>query len=236
MSDDCLKPNQDWTGIFHKSKDYRDQCANCNRGYHGNNWDAHHVLPYTVFGQITDPFIHECINATDYDINRPYSMAGLPTLSAFVLYFSEDNTIPIEKEKEMTVTMRRWETLKQTINQAHKPEFPGNLPVHTPTNWGHTDYNDDVALYLDQKIWKNLRDLKAKKKHPKPEAVKSLLMKAQAHFWSELQRIGNGPGGGGCVGVEENMRNRYDKAKDGWWKPMCMSEKVTSAPTSPSLR
>jgi hypothetical protein len=238
MSNDCLTPQEDWKGVFEKyqSKDYRSECQGCGRGYHGNRWDAHHILPGVVFGQVTDPFIHECLRSTDFDINKPYAMGGLPKLTAFILYFQKDETMPFIFDREQTVTMRRWGTVKQYANQATQSiEFPGDLPVHNPCNWGHTDYNDEVAARLEDNIWTTLRAMKEENQHPKPEDVRAMLMDEVAHFWGELVKQGQGPGGGGFSGVEANLRNRYDKASDGWWKPLCMSKKVTKAPASPSL-
>ncbi len=238
MSGDCLKPQTDWKGVFQKyeSREYRKECESCGRGYHGNRWDAHHVLPGVVFGQITDPFIHECLRATDFDINKSYAMGGLPKLTAFILHFQKDKTVPFVHDREKTVTMRRWGTVQQYANQAHlKVEFPGDLPVHNPCNWGHTEYNGEVAARLKSNIWTKLEALKEKNKHPKPEAIRQMLMNEVTHFWNELVSIGAGPGGGGFSGVEANLRNRYDKAQDGWWKPMCMSRQVASAPMSPGI-
>lgn len=238
MSDDCLTPQEDWKGVFvkYESKEYRAECEGCGRGYHGNRWDAHHILPGVVFGQVTDPFVHECLRATDFDINKAYAMGGLPKLTAFILFFQDDTTMPYIHDREQTVTMRRWGTVKQYANQAAKRvEFPGNLPVHNPCNWGHTDYNDEVAIHLKANVWSVLKQLKDIGKHPTPEAIKEMLLEEVEYFWGELVSIGQGPGGGGCSGVEANLRNRYDKAADGWWKPLCMSRNVTSTPASPSL-
>ncbi|QSQ21989.1 hypothetical protein JY651_43750 [Pyxidicoccus parkwayensis] len=236
MSDECLTPQEDWKGVYVKSEDYRKNCGGCGRGYHGNRWDAHHILPAVVFGSVTDPFIHECLRSTDFDINKAYALGGLPKLTAFILYFQKDPTMAFKKRKEKTVTMRRWGKVQQYANQAHIPvAFPGDLPVHNPCNWGHTDYIKDVADYLESNVWASLRSMKKKNKHPTPEQIKALLEQAVTDFWDDLVSIGQGPGGGGFSGVEANLRNRYDKAKNGWWKPLCMSKNVKSAPVSPSL-
>lgn len=238
MSDDCLKPQTDWKGVYVKSesRDYRKECEGCGRGYHGNRWDAHHILPGVVFGQVTDPFIHECLRSTDFDINKPYAMGGLPKLTAFILYFQKDKTVPFISAREQTVTMLRWGTVTQYANQAHKAvEFPGDLPVHNPCNWGHTLYNDEVAARLEDNVWSVLRDMKEEGQHPEPKDISAMLKDEVDFFWNSLIAIGKGPGGGGFSGVEANLRNRYDKAQDGWWKPLCMSENVKSAPMSPSL-
>jgi hypothetical protein len=241
MSDnECLTPLGNAESVFTRCerKRYRATCQRCDQGgYHGNRWEAHHVLPVMVFGQITDPFIHECLAATPFDINETYAMAGLPKLTAFILYFQRDKTMPFKRKQEKTVTMRRWRHVDQYTNQAHIPiEFPGDLPVHNPCNWGHLEYSDEVDKRLKKRIWDKLRQMKKQKNHPKPEGIRNMLLAEVRFFWGDWADIGNGPGGGGFSGVEANLRNRYGKAKDGWWKPLCMSRNVTSAPSSPSLR
>lgn len=235
MSDDCNDPTKK-IGVYTKTKDYRSNCEGCGRGYHGNRWDAHHVLPAVCFTRVTDYFVRECLDISKYNINEAASMCGLPKLTAFILALQNDRSIPYDESKEMTVTMRRWRTVKQYKNQSHmKIEFPGDLPVHNPCNWGHTEYNNEVYKHLDKKIFKKLRSKKKKNQHLEPEDIASKLKSACDHFWGKLKGRGSVPGGGGCVGIKENLRNRYDKAQDGWWKPMCMVDLPTE-PSSPSLR
>ena len=39
------------------------------------------------------------------------------------------------------------------------------MPVHNPCNWGHTDYNGEVADYLEEKIWDPIRKRAKKGEH-----------------------------------------------------------------------
>jgi hypothetical protein len=185
-----------------------------------------------------ESFILRNLEATDYDINKPYSMAGLPKLTAFILWAQYKDKIPYEHEMETTITMRRWRTVRQYKKELAKPiAFPGEWPVHNPTNWGHTQYNEEVTTYLDSQIFDPMREKAAQKppKHFTKKQVEALIKVARNHFWKQLRDIPTEPGGGGLVGIEKNLRNRYGRAKNGWWKPMCMS-RSTPRPTSPSLR
>jgi hypothetical protein len=238
MADDEHFRKSDYKGVYYKydSPTYRGKCKGCGRGYHGNRWDAHHVLPGVSFSEIptTDTFAHDCLKLTKYDINETYSMGGLPKLTAFILWYQNQPGVPYIEAKEMTVTMRRWKTVKQYKNQAHLPVvFPGDFPVHNPVSFGHVHYNTEVVDYLNTEVFEKLKSSEA---HPKPKDIYAQLNTAQQKFWGNLVKRGSGPGGGGIRGVDQNFRNRYDKAKNGWWKPMSMSAKVTSAPVSPGIK
>lgn len=246
MSNDTHNPSGEHEGVFEKSSsvEYRQTCKSCDKkseSYHGNRWDAHHILPGVVFSNARsdDPngFIIECLNATEYDINAAYSLAGMPKLTAFILYFQRDRTMPkFDASKEKTVTMRRWGKVKKYKSQKDIPiAFPGDIPVHNPVNWGHTQYNEDVDEHLTSEIWNALRKKKKKKKaHFKPEDLKDKLTSAKDKFWKKLLKRGKGPGFGEHKGIEANLRHRYDRGSEkGWWQPLCMAK--VDMPTSPSL-
>jgi hypothetical protein len=239
MADDDHFRKTDYIGKYYKfeSRVYRKTCEGCTgtRGYHGNRWDAHHVLPGVSFSNIptSDTFAHDCLKLTDYNINETYSMGGLPKLTAFILWYQNQPGVEYEEAKEKTVTMRRWGTVKQYKNQEHLPVvFPGDFPVHNPVSFGHVYYNTEVTDYLNKEVFQKLKDSEA---HPKPKEIKQQLLDAQDAFWGNLAKQGSGPGGGGLRGIDANFRNRYGKAKNGWWKPMCMSKSVTAAPASPGI-
>jgi hypothetical protein len=229
-----------YLGIYYKfeSRVYRKTCEGCEnkRGYHSNRWDAHHILPGVSFSNIptSDTFAHDCLKLTDFNINETYAMGGLPKLTAFILWYQDQAGVEYDESKEMTVTMRRWKTVKQYQNQLHMTvEFPGDFPVHNPVSFGHFDYNKEVTDYLNKDIFQKL---KASEAHPKPREIKQMLIDAKDAFWEQLEDLGKGVGGGGLKGIDKNFRNRYGKAKNGWWKPMCMSKAVKSAPASPGIK
>jgi hypothetical protein len=237
MADDTHFKKGKWLGVFYKYERevYRKTCKGCSRGYHRNRWDAHHVLPGVTFSSITDDYWLKCLRVTDYDINEDYSMGGLPKLTAFILHFQRKaQAVEYKRKLETTVTMRRWGKVRQYAKDKQFPiDFPGNFPVHNPCNWGHLEYEEDVMTHLNDIVF---APLQKQVPHPPPKNVKKELETAQSTFWGILVAIANGPGGGAHVGIEDNFRNRYGTAKDGWWKPMCMSRRVDEAPSSPSLR
>jgi hypothetical protein len=225
MSDDeHFDAVRDRTGKYYKTSNYRTNCETCGKGFHGQFWEAHHILPYEVFKNIKDPFILQCLGVTNYDINNKYSMGGLPRLDSYILYYQNDPSMPpLDKDLEKQVTMAKWGDIdkKYPKRPATKPK---DLPCHNPVNFGHTVYNKEVFTYLNQKIFRKLLKKKKQNAHFAPENVRSKLMKAKNHFWDKLKERGTLAGGGGCVGIEENLRHRYGKAKDGWWKPLCMTD------------
>ncbi len=222
---------KDSIGTFTKSDDYRDSCLGCGRGCHGNYWDAHHVLPLVSFTDITDDLAIKCLKITDYNINTPTEMAGLPQLKAFILHFQRDKTFPYQEKLELTTTMRRWGKIEQHEYQklAKTPIiFPGDFPVHIPTNWGHVFYSEEVTTWVLDKIIAPIKRKYKPPAHPVPENIKAALESANKKFWGDLVAIGS-------AGIETHFRNRYGTTKAFWWKPMCMSAQVLSPPCSPSL-
>lgn len=232
-------------GVFHRDDKYRKTCKkSCKGGYHGNRWNAHHILPAETFAGLPD-FIMRNLQDSTYDINAKYSMAGLPKLTAFILWAQRqknpDGTpaYPYEEAKETTVTMRRWGTVEKYKNQTNWPvEYPGEFPVHNPVNWGHVKYDKEVAAFLEDELFKKMRQKAAKKpqEHFTPQQVKAIINRARDKFWSQLTTIPKSSPPGAVPGgtIADNLRHRYDTAKDGWWKPMCMVEKA-KRPISPSL-
>lgn len=230
MGTSHIDPVRDKVGVYYKYKttEYRSKCEGCGRGYHSHRWQAHHVLPGVVFGGL-DHFINQCLGVTDYNINETYSMAGMPTLKAFILYFQSDPDFPKpDLARDKLVQLKRWGTIQPYQYQASIPvTYPGDIPCHQPVSFGHVKYNEDVDEYLKTKIWNALMKKKKENSHFEPVDVKSKLMKAQKHFWDDLVSRAS-------PGIKDSFKNRYGSTQSTWWKPMCMAD-VASAPTSPSL-
>jgi hypothetical protein len=225
----------DFEGVFYKQDSYRSTCQGCGRGYHGHRWDAHHILPAVSFQNIEDEFAISCLRITPFNINDKPCMGGLPKLTAFILALQSSMPMtPAQRKAELTITMKRWGTVdpyKADVKRLGKVfAFPGNFPVHNPVNWGHTIYNDEVTTYMNDMIFK---PLKRGKPHPEPKSVQGALETAVTTHWTILTGIANGPGGGAHVGTKANLENRYGTAKNGWWKPLCMTKSMPSAPASP---
>jgi len=140
--------------------------------------------------------------------------------------------MPFNAALEKTTTMKRWKKVEQYDNQKHlKIKYPGDLPVHNPVNWGHTQYNEDVLAKLDGDIFDELRSKKLSNEHFKPEDLKKQITAVKDKFWGDLRGRGALEGMSGKFGIKANMKARYDENNDGWWKPLCMVD--VPEPASP---
>lgn len=225
---------RDKVGVYYKESryTYRKNCEGCGKGYHSHRWQAHHVLPATCFGGL-ETFVRECLGVTDYNINKDYSMAGMPTLKAFLMYF-RGQAKKADRGEENDTQLARWKKIRTYDYQKLIPvTFPGDYPCHQPVSFGHVVYNGDVSAKLEDDIWSKLMEKEMESDHPKPEDIKSKIEKVKDHFWSDLKARGSGAGGGGLTGVRENFLERNGKAKSGWWKPMSMAN-LPVAPTPPA--
>ena len=225
---------RDKVGVYYKKSrhTYRSNCEGCGKGYHSHRWQAHHILPGTCFTGL-NAFVKACCGVTDYDINADYSMAGMPTLKAFLMYFRSQAT-KAERGEESAAQLARWKAIRTYDYQKNIPvTFPGDFPCHQPVSFGHAVYNGDVSAKLKKDIWNKLVEKADEEDHPEPEDIKSKIVKVKDHFWNDLKARGAGAGGGGLSGVKDNFLERNGKAKGGWWKPMCMAD-VSPAPTPPA--
>jgi len=221
---------------FTKDEIYRKNCLNCGFGYHGHRWEAHHVLPGVVFTWALEQDVDECIaeslDTTPYDINDANSLLGLPKLTAYILFYQNDPTMQRPpKAKELTTTMARWKNgsvgMYQTDIDRLKSKAatdPGNLPVHTPVNWGHTEYNKMVYKKLDDEVFEPLRTLKAgEEDHFEPQDVYDEVNDIKNACRSDLLARGMLPGVvNGALGVKANLKARHDSPNKKYWIPLCM--------------
>ena len=230
-------PAVDRIGVFYKyaSKDYRAQCNGCGKGYHKHRWEAHHVLPGVCFAGLSD-FVRGCLAVTDYNINKPNSMAGMPTLKAYLLFYRTEERKSAENEHQLA----RWESIQMYANQVKAygaaATDPGSFPCHNPVSYGHVVYNEDVSKTLKENVFDPLKKKGDKGEHVDFEQVKSLLQGVADMYWNGLVARGVGPGGGGHVGVRANFANRNGTAASGWWKPMSMVDLAAAPPPPPSMR
>ena len=225
-------PSVDRVGMFQKcdSKDYR---ANCTKGYRGHRWQAHHVLPGVCFAGLSD-FVNGCLAVTDYDINKAYSMAGMPSLKAYLLFYRDAEPQSAENPDQLA----RWKLIRTYATDVAAfgaaVADPGNIPVHDPSTYGHLVYIDNVHKSLKEIVYDMLKKKGDKGEHVDFEKVKDLLKGITDMYWDDLVERGAGPGGGGHAGVRANFTNRNGSAAGGWWKPMSMAD-LTTAPTPPPV-
>jgi hypothetical protein len=101
------------------------------------HWQKHHILPCTsvrnsiatAAGEAGKEHLVKALKYfTNWNINQKPNLMGMPTRTAYHKAYGKKGgrTVPLV--------------------------VPGNLPCHQPTNWGHTNYNDQVDLSL-LSIW-----------------------------------------------------------------------------------
>lgn len=223
-------------GVFSKDEEkYRKTCESCGNGFHEFRWNAHHIVPADTFKGL-HRVVKGTLEGTKFNINDKEWLFGLPKLTAFILWAQADPNMPYNRRREKTVTMRRWGKVRAYLKEKNvKVAFPGDFPVHNPVNWGHTQYNKHVFKKLEP-LFESMKPKKGQKPgHPPFKDIKAKLEKVRDEFKNQLGTISKTKHPGALDGgIEPNLRARYDQAKDGWWKPMCMT-KSTPKPISPSL-
>jgi hypothetical protein len=135
------------TLFINRSSSYAKSCAS---GYMGNYHNAHHVVPCTSiqrslkkFLSTKEPAYNKALaRFTNWDVNAASNLIGLPHRLAYELAFGTTSQIPVKPQ---------WRMAANLVSAALAPHHP----IHLPTNWGHTDYNEDVMTALD-KVWKTL--------------------------------------------------------------------------------
>lgn len=220
--------------VFEKysSKRYRKTCKTCNEGYHSRMWQAHHILPGTALSAATirdlvkDPdkayYIENCKKVTDWNINEVPNLMGLPTLWDYII---ADWAGKDKDDRERFQLSQKKKTQISKILKNLTEDVPEDLPIHNPTNYGHVDFDDEVALHIKTEIWDKL----AKKKKPHevdPKSIKQELNDAAGHFLKELKERGKRPKGIPGATKEnwpKQHKNRANYSKTWFW-PFSMAK------------
>jgi hypothetical protein len=136
------------TFFINRGSNYAPKCAT---GFRGNYYNAHHVVPCTSIQKSLKKFLASkppeynkaLARFTKWDVNAGTNLIGLPHRLAYELAYGTKTPaqVPVKPQWMMA-------KLVSLIVSPH-------LPIHLPTNWGHTDYNEDVEVKLDS-IWANL--------------------------------------------------------------------------------
>jgi hypothetical protein len=141
-----------------KNSTYRDSCGT---GYQaqGKFMHAHHIVPCcSMAASISDYFDSKkpvyrraLYYFTDWDINSGANLVGLPTLSAYEASFRgmRRRNINVGRPHWYIKVAKLWQLLAE--GDVRSPKYP----IHSPSNFGHTDYNDNVVTALN-KIWSHL--------------------------------------------------------------------------------
>ena len=221
-------------------KNYRTTCKQGGKGYLGPLHEAHHILPQTsIFGSVEAAsaaagaeaaerrqFLADVMWVTDWNINNPGNMMGLPHYHSYDLYYQQLARLQsaqgdAPKSKELVSWFntayreewaKKWLT-KLTPEQVGKPE---GWPIHNPVNWGHTEYNKIVQDALERRVWRSVAEQRAKHEFDAP-SVKSGLEALSSRWFSELQKRG-------ADARRENWDRRHDPDDDDWHTPFTMAD------------
>jgi hypothetical protein len=216
-------------GVFDKSPDYRDICRGCGHGYHGGLWQAHHVLPgvalqkATIESQVNNAkkaeYIENCKWITDWNLNKPYNMMGLPTIWDYII--AEKITQTAGSDSEVIRLSDYRSKLIQSLVKALGKNFvePENFPAHNPVSWGHVVFNNEVKDNLTVNIW-DVLDEKKEKHKINPENIQSKLNKAAKQFMTKLTNRGKRQGG-----TAKNWPKRFETGNTTWFHPFSMAAK-----------
>jgi hypothetical protein len=157
--------------------------SHTNSGFKGTKWEGHHVVPGTSMEQSLETFLDKKHDGykkalsyfTNWDLNHDYNMLGLPTETSYRKAYRRQR--PIKLDVKMP------DDLMMPMPITKMPY----LPIHNPVSWGHTDFNKNVKLKLDQ-IWQKL-NAKFKKHEPiKAADMKDEIQGVSDQYRGKLQR------------------------------------------------
>jgi hypothetical protein len=228
-------------GWFQKGKDakpahknYRKSCEGCGKGFHGPRGEAHHIVPQTSIEESKETYIkgktppkevaryvNDVQYITDWNINKPDNMMGLPTFHSYELFFQyKDRLDPNATGSSAGKKLIKWfnkyssKTRKKWLAEIAAGASPENNVIHNPVCWGHAIYNVKVKNYLLSQVWSKLDIAKAK------HSVDA--QKIQAAF-NTASTTWHGALKGRGVGA---TRAAWSKRKKGtkWYKPFTMAD------------
>ncbi len=169
---------------------YRTECGS---GYLGPIHQAHHILPGVSIKQSAQAskadnrYIKEVQYITDWNINHPPNMVGLPLLWTYALYYEEKGADTDEVSKYFNRAF--WKRRRKKDIKKFGNANPERHPIHNPTSFGHVDYNAEVESEIQAQVWDPLQD-KRKKHETQAENVKSQLEKLEKKWGRFLKRRG----------------------------------------------
>lgn len=236
MSEHIEILSQPRKGWFQKTKDdgkpayksYRSSCKSGKRGYLGPLHEAHHILPQTsieesIESSATDKDYLEAVKwITEWNINQPANMVGLPHYHAYDLYYQFQATLetsPGDAPKADALVdwfnkyKLAWRSRWLKIIAHIKPE---GWPIHNPVSWGHTQYNRKVKISLQKECWARI-DATRKDHALDAATIKSQLESLSAKYFGHLQNRGKGTN-------KEKWARRHDENDEDWYEPFTMED------------
>jgi hypothetical protein len=174
---DDTKPT---TFVVDRSSSY---AKNTTKGFRGNYWNSHHVLPCKSLrdslNEFTKPkplyFKRALGRFTKWDVNKKYNLLGLPNEAAYLKAYGD-------------AAFSKLAFHNPTWKMAMRPSLAGapHGPIHLPVSWGHVIYNRNVKAELDP-IWDSL-SVEVKNHQPvKANDLAAAVQGISDHFCADLQ-------------------------------------------------
>jgi hypothetical protein len=224
-------------GWFKKVKDgkpkYKHYRSSCKSGYLGPRHEAHHLVPDDMIDEsvveagktVGLQYIVDVMWVTDWNINNPDNMIGLPSYHSYDLYYQrkvdlEWASTDAERTRKWvnwfnksfaSATRDRW--LKAFQGGAFNPE---GLPIHNPSQWGHLEYDEQVKDDLVQNVWLTLDSVRAEHKVD-AQNVATQLKKLEVKWREHLVKRGK------RTDEDRWKRRHVDDPDDDWYVPFTMA-------------
>lgn len=179
-------------------KQHQDNCEDWVSSKKPWPCNAHHLLPVSCFNPIKltnkeeRHYVQRSVWVSEWDINGgnrfPFpkgdnNMIQLPLFSAYKKFYPKNPSLPF------------------------KPGCPENKCMHNSRYSEHYIYLKEVAKYLDDKIWINLKENKAQHQG-KGKNILGQLQDAEKHFRKELTYRGNRATSKGNKGTKQCWQNK----------------------------
>jgi len=215
-------------------KNFRTSCEQGGRGFLGPNFGAHHIIPQESVDESTRDFtpeerkqIDEVKQITNYILNNPRNMIGLPTFWSYNAYYAAERLrsggqgdVPSEYPGLSARWMDSYKNKKKRWLEFFKcivGHEPINLPIHAPSTWGHREYSKQVTTRLKVDVWSVVRRQKSKHKITKQalQTIEGQLRAIEQAFYIQLTTRG--------ATSLQLWERRKDRTDSGWYGPYTMT-------------
>lgn len=196
--------------INRKGKQHQDYCEDWVSDRIPWRCNAHHIIPVTCFNPIqvsnqqSRRYVRRCILVSKWNINGGKKFKGLQSPKG------KNNMIrlPLKSAYTQSYPTKRG-------NPYRRKSYPEDIPMHNSRYSEHYLYTKEVRKYLDDEIWKNLKENKEKHKG-KGKDILNQLKAAEKHFRQQLADRGKRKDG-----TVECWHNRKTDPK--WARPFSMA-------------
>lgn len=198
MTDHLDKRKFTRKGFFKKKekanplRSYQTECKNGGRGYLAYRSEAHHVLPFEAIdtaalesAEDADQlrYIRDVQYITDWNLNHPKNLVGLPNIICYDLYYQNkiNPKIPYSSVANLYNKFMKKKSKKRRreIVSEIQSNSPEGWPIHNPSNWGHSAYTAEVIQEIKVNVWDPIKS--NKKKHE----IDAKTVKSELEGWAD---------------------------------------------------